>query len=496
MANRVQKFIGKNVFGLVNPAEANAVQKYLGTKVLGLSVYEGANRSTARGWLPGGAPRDAKDELTSYTRRELVSKTRYLLKNSGFMRGYVGDMDIYSVGTGMRAQAQTTDAAWNSAAEEHFKRFCFRADITNRFSFAECQSLVCRAIDSDGEVFVIKVRDRFGFPRIQLIESHRCQDDGKTETTDGIQFGKYGEPIAYSIRQGDATEFRMIPANAVMHIFEPELISAARSAPPMQHSINHLQDENELLAIEKRAVKDNSGISRLLTTEDGTIEDNPDFQVEIEKTDENGAPTDPTKLQEMIGGIVAGLKPGEKLESFESKRPSPTFTGFLSWLQRDSSGGGLPHEFTQDPSKVGGASVRLITAKAGRRFEKRQQAIINRILVQTWAYVIGDAIDRGELKPVKDWYKVRYVTPRKITVDAGRESRENRADVETGLKTLEEHYKELGMDFEEQLEIRARNAAAILKAAEKYKVPIDMIYKPSGGQSLELLVGNNQENNQ
>jgi len=40
--------------------------------------------------------------------------------------------------------------------------------------------------------------------------------------------------------------------------------------------------------------------------------------------------------------------------------------------------------------------VRLITAKAGRRFEKRQQAIIGRMLVQVWAYVIGDAIDRGE----------------------------------------------------------------------------------------------------
>jgi lambda family phage portal protein len=487
MANKAQKFIGKTVFGLGNPAAANPVQKYLGTKVLGLSVYEGANRSTGRGTLPGGQPRDAKDELTSYTRRELVSKTRYLLKNSGFMRGYVGDMDIYSVGTGMRAQAQTEDNDWNTAAEEHFKRFCFRADITNRFSFAECQSLACRAVDSDGEVFVIKVRDRFGRPRIQLIESHRCQDDGKMETTDGIKFDRYGAPMFYSMRQGEAYDFRLIPANAVLHIFEPELISAARSAPPMQHAINHLQDENELLAIEKRAVKDNSSISRTITTEDGLIEDNPDFQVEIEQTDENGEPTDPTKLQEIIGGIVAGLKPGEKLESYESKRPSPTFTGFLSWLQRDSSGGGLPHEFTQDPSKVGGASVRLITAKAGRRFEKRQQAIINRMLIQTWGYVIGDAIDKGELAPMKDWYKVRFVTPRKITVDAGRESKENRADVETGLKTLDEHFKELGQDFEEQLDIRARNAAAIIAAAKKYNVPINMLYNPKGDSLSDLL---------
>lgn len=467
---------------------ANILQKFIATKVLGLSVYESANRSTSRGWVPGGNPRDAKDELTSYTRREMVRKMRYLAKNSGFTREYVGDMDIYSVGAGMRAQAQTEDPEWNREAEEVFKRFCFRADITNRFSFAECQSLVCRAVDTDGEAFVIKVRDRFGRPRIQLIESHRCQDNGTMDTVDGIKFDKWGAPQSYSIRQGEADEFRQIPANAVMHIFEPELISAARAAPPMQHSINHLQDETELLATEKRAVKDNSGISRLLTTLDGEIPDDSDFQVDVGETDDGETPTDPTKLQKIMGGIVAALKPGEKIESYESKRPSPTFTGFLSWLQRDSSGGGLPHEFTQDPSKVGGASVRLITAKAGRRFEKRQQAIINRMLVQTWGYVIGDAIDRGELEPMKGWFKARFVTPRKITVDAGRESKENRADVVAGLKTLDDHFDENGQDCEEQLRRRAKTAAMIVKLAGEFKVPVEMIYNPSGSSLDELVV--------
>jgi len=251
-------------------------------KILSLSGYEVANRSSSRGWLPGGHPRDNKDELTSYTRRELMRKSRYHDKNSGFFRETVADMDIYSVGAGMRAQAQTDDPAWNSKAEERFNRFCFRADITGRFSFAECQTLVCRAIDRDGEVFVIKVRDRFGRPRIQLIESHRCQDNGKFETTDGILFDGWGAPISYSIRQGDEYEFRMIPSNAVLHVFEPELISAARSCPTMQHGLDGLTDESELLALEKLVVKDISGVSRTWTTEDGEIEDNTDFQIAVD----------------------------------------------------------------------------------------------------------------------------------------------------------------------------------------------------------------------
>ena len=37
-------------------------------------------------------------ELTPHARRELVRKSRYLVKNSGFTREVVGDMAIYSTG--------------------------------------------------------------------------------------------------------------------------------------------------------------------------------------------------------------------------------------------------------------------------------------------------------------------------------------------------------------------------------------------------------------
>jgi capsid protein len=86
---------------------------------------------------------------------------------------------------------------------------------------------------------------------------------------------------------------------------------------------------------------------------------------------------------------------------------------------------------------------------------------------------------------VKGWNKVRFVTPRRITVDAGREAQQNRADVETGLKTLEEHFAELGQDFDEQLEIRAQNAKAILEAAERHGVPVEMLYRTSGGSPVD-----------
>jgi capsid protein len=463
------------------PARVKVLQRI--ARILSLSPYEAANPSTRRSRVPGAAPTDAKKQLTPHARRELVRKSRYLMKNSGFAREVVGDMAIYSTGDGIRPQAQSADPEWNRLAEDYFTRWSSRPEITNRFSFEECQNLVCRGIDVDGEYFVLKVSDRLGRARIQLVEAHRVgsgADD--SESIDGVLFDPFGAPRAFMVHQDDGS-YRAVFANAVMHVFEPEFASGARSHPTMQHSINHILDEMEMLALEKHAVKDNQDVSRIIKRESGTLEDDGDFRVSPE-TGDPAEPTDPTAIQKIVGGKVVALKPGESMESFQSQRPSPVFTGFLEHLKRDSSAGVLPYEFVLDPAKVGGAGVRLIVAKADRRFSYRQLILIQRFLRPTWGWVIGDAIDRGELPPIKGWNRVTWVCPRRITVDAGREAQQNRADVETGLKTVSDHYQELGMDFREELERRAQDARAILDAAEKYTVPVSMLWKPSGTQMV------------
>ena len=46
--------------------------------------------------------------------------------------------------------------------------------------------------------------------------------------------------------------------------------------------------------------------------------------------------------------------------------------------------------------------------------------------------LIGDAISRGLLPPIDGWWKISSVPPKRVTVDAGREAQQNRADVERG----------------------------------------------------------------
>ncbi|MGA0846562.1 MAG: phage portal protein, partial [Luteolibacter sp.] len=214
------------------------------------SSYESANWSPRRGSVPGAMPSDAKNELTPSVRTELVRKSRYLHKNSGFVRELVANMAIYSTGDGIRVQAQSPIPEWNRQAESYFALWSASCEVTQRFSFEECQALICRGMDIDGEYFVHKTRDRSGEPRIQLIESHRIGDRfGSEETTDGVALDAWGAPRFYRALE-DLGESCDLPAASVLHIHEPEWAGGVRNHPTIQHSINHILDEIELLALE------------------------------------------------------------------------------------------------------------------------------------------------------------------------------------------------------------------------------------------------------
>lgn len=77
-------------------------------------------------------------------------------------------------------------------------------------------------------------------------------------------------------------------------------------------------------------------------------------------------------LQKIASVKTAAVKPDEPLGSFQSKRPSPAFAGFLRHLRRDSAPGVLPFECAAGSSKTWGAGVRLVVAKSGRRFSFSQ----------------------------------------------------------------------------------------------------------------------------
>ena len=448
------------------------------------SNFESAKFSNKRSWIWSSWPQDFKKTMTVFDRMETTRKMRWLELNAGLIRQVLADMALYTVGNGIKPQAQSGDEMWDDSAEAYFKQWAARAcDITGRFSFFELQHICCRLMDRDGECFIIKTRGPGGEPRLQVIESHRVGNSSNNEVppgmVDGILFGPYGQPISYNVIRSDGSS-RLVPANAVIHLYEPELASGARAYSPLQHSINNLVDMLEILSLEKLAVKTSSDITRTISREnpnfDGTQSDFEAFGMKPQ--DYGDGMTDPSEASTFLGGKVLALAPGEKLESFESNRPNKTFDGFIEHLERDSLAGMLPYEFVANPTKAGGAVMRFVVAKADRKFSHRQAVMVQRFLTPVWGYIIGSAIKDGFLRTTEAWTNVTWTTPKRVTVDAGRDAQQNRQDIESGLKTLTENYLEEGQDPKEQMRSNAAEKRYLLDLSKEFNVPLSMLYKP------------------
>lgn len=236
----------------------------------------------------------------------------------------------------------------------------------------------------------------------------------------------------------------------------------------------------DLLAMEKVAAKDNARTSRILKTNDTEPDlgdvglGQPNVPVGSQNTSES--------VSRVLGGVTAVLQTNEELIPYQSARPTTAFNGFIEHLRRDSVLGSLPYEFTADPTKAGGASVRLVTAKAGRYFAQRQNIIINRFLKPYFQFWLGTKINKGDLPSAKNWWKCEWVTPKGVSVDAGRDSANERADLEMGRILISDDFQSRGMGFEKSMRKKARDLAFIDQVAKETGIDPNRLWKQSQNQ--------------
>lgn len=458
-------------------------------------AYQGAFESTRysvhRTRVDAPQPTDFRQEMHDSTRREMVRLSRWLEKNNGLYKQMIKDTAIYTVGDGIGLQCLGGDYEWQNMVEAEWEHDNQSPEVTGRFSLLESLFIMCEALCRDGEIFAIKVKTKDGTPKFQIIETHRVETPpsgvSATDIYDGIKFDKLGRPICYYVKQANA-EYTAIPAKSMIHIFDAEYASQSRSFPPHQHAINNLRDEMDLLAMEKVAAKDNSRTSRILKVED-TKMDSGDLGLGQPLGEGNStAPSvDPDTLNRVLGGVTAVLQNNESLTPYMSARPSTAFTGFIDHLRRDSVMGGLPYEFIADPTRAGGASVRLITAKVGRFISHRQMVIINRFLNEWFKFWAGIKIQKGEIANARNWWKVEWVTPKSVTVDAGREGVNERADLDMGRLPMSDDFQQRGYSFEKTIRKTARDWSFIEKVAKETGISADKLWRksPTGGAGGE-----------
>ena len=170
------------------------------------------------------------------------------------------------------------------------------------------------------------------------------------------------------------------------------------------------------------------------------------------------------------GGKIPVLRPGEKFRTYDHAQPSPTIEAWSQFIIRGIAAGyGLPFEILWNPENIGGSNTRMLTALLRARLDQRRHGLIFPKLTRTRFWLLSRAIQRGDLPFHPDVFKVTW-NPNftDITVDAGRESRERRANVLAGLDTFTGYYAENGSNYVEgELPQREAEMAAQCAAAQR-----------------------------
>lgn len=431
-----------------------------------LSAYQ----SSARTDLMLPKPRDFRQDLTAGNRGEMQARMRYLERNFGLKRQIVADFVTYVVGHGRVPMSHAQDPAKRQLYVDFFlKRFARNCDTSGRFSYQDVQRLACRRKFTDGDFFIVPVKTEVGI-KLQLIEAHRiCSpykpgEPRRALRDDGVNYDPFGRILSYTVQLDDGT-YQDIDAANVIHYFSPEWSTGSRGLPRLQHAWADSQDLMELLALEKQATKLHSEFSVVLkNTAPGFL----DAQAK-----EMQEPTTSTAdlIQEVKGGKILAGPNGQDVDLKASQRPNANFVGYIEHLKRDVTMASIPYEFVGDASKLGSVGVRLIGSKASRVFAVEQEEMAQRVDNKVWAVVIGDAIARGELPEDPAWDDVSWTGPKDVTVDAGRDARNDREALASGLMSFTEYYRINSGDFEKETDTLAQNYRHLFDLERKYGLP-------------------------
>lgn len=412
---------------------------------------------------------NATRDITRHTRHKLISKSRYFYNNSTLYALLIERLVSFVVGGGLTVNPKSSNEKWNAEAAAIWEEFCKDPDISSDLDFTALQSLICRSIFVDGDCLTMMTFDEFGLPKVQCLESHRITDrlgGGYQDAPDGCILNEYNRVIGYnySKTENKISYDTIDHANAILHIF-PTRLNQYRGVPVATAALNTLHDIDDILKLEKQAVKENSSRAGVIKRQQGeesvgdllkgkTVK-SPDGKERIEY------------YRNAKNAEVMILQDGDDYESIVSNRPSQTWQGFMQWLcEMSVASTGLPPSVVLG-NKVGGADTRRDLGTSERviiKWQKQLAAQFQRI----YEYVILSNIYLGKLSAAPaDWKNSKWQFPPKASVDAGRDANNDRADVSAGLMSRENHFAKRGLNWKAEIKQAAEEASFIKQLCEE-----------------------------
>ena len=436
------------------------------------SQFASTTPSGARRMLFLGGVNDQRKEVTSATRTAMMARSRWAMRNSPIYKQCVDEAVLISVGDGLVAQSLAKNPQTAVAYDKYFRDWSVRCDLTRRYNLGQLQTMWMSGAIIDGDSWGIMTNDpKTGVPAIQILEAHRVgspRTEFNDRNVDGAYLGTFGEIVGWNVYTDDQTKDRYVPSSAMLQVMEFERPSAVRGYPVLQSSLLSVQDHLEVFSLEVRAARDSADHTLILKKQGGVLQDDPAARF-------SGDANSCEKLASQMGGKMLVVDTNEDLSQLTQTRPSPAWIGMMTAIERDIVRL-LPYEYQVTPGVLGGSSVRLVAGRVSRWANKWQSILIDS-LDRVYDYVIADGIAKGKIPDDPDFNRKSWITPRDITVDAGREASQDRADLQMGLTTAQAILGKKGMTYDEVLEQRAVEMEKLVQKAKDRSLPLWMLYQ-------------------
>jgi len=356
------------------------------------------------------------DQFITQMQPVLVARSREQWSNNDYVRSFIRLARQNIVGqTGIKLQAKAKkargklDADANEAIQNAWKAWgvAGNCEVTGQLSWRGLSALAIETTARDGEFIMRKIVGPDAGPSgfaLQMIDPQRLMvryenlryDDNGSFIRQGIEFNRYGRPVAYHFSSTDEADsywysingrgFVRVPAEQIIHRFRVELVGQRRGLPWASTSLARL---HHLAGFEDASVQN----ARATATKMGFIEYADGFGPTAEE-DVNVAETidaAPLSFHE--------LPEGAKIAAWNPTYPSGEYAVFCKSMLRGAAAGMgvLYNNLAGDLEGVNFSSIRQGTLDEREHWKELQQWLIESLCEPVFEAWLKVALLKGSI---------------------------------------------------------------------------------------------------